>query len=224
MSSRRSYRDALTGDRNEFIGTPVMSGGAGGASGAPEPGRDENRKPSDKKVKSSSKKIKSPGQKAAKSESASAPASAVAKTGPKKVSGKYRGFKSSGKVGKHRKRSQSSGSEAPVTGEQRLSDSMEDATSHGHNEVSQELAASQVNPSCSHDRDSVAAARDDVGQLSGSFERFSVDDDMVDGNTPDRSLPSSPTRSPEVASRILLPRHVNPLRVEERPAFVEYGC
>ncbi len=99
---------------------------------------------------------------------------------------------------------------------------MEDAAADGFDEASQELAASQVNPSCSHDRDRVTAARDDVGQLSGSFERFSVDDDTVDGNVPDRSLPSSPTRSPEIVSRILLPRHVNPLSVEERPAFVEY--
>ena len=57
---KRSYRDALTGDRNEFIGLPVMSGGAGGASGAPEPGRDETRKSFDKKIRSSDEEVKSP--------------------------------------------------------------------------------------------------------------------------------------------------------------------
>ena len=41
----RSYRDALTGGRNEFIGTPVTSSGLVGASGA-SADRDENHEPS----------------------------------------------------------------------------------------------------------------------------------------------------------------------------------
>ena len=53
VNKRRSYRDALVGDRNEFIGSPMMSGGEAGASGAPSPNRE-------KEVKSSNKKKKSP--------------------------------------------------------------------------------------------------------------------------------------------------------------------
>ena len=48
---KRSYRDALTGDRNEFIGTPVMSGGKADASGASTPSR-EKKINSNKKQKS----------------------------------------------------------------------------------------------------------------------------------------------------------------------------
>ena len=48
---KRSYRDALTGDRNEFIGSPVMSGGEADASGASTPSR-ERKINSSKKPKS----------------------------------------------------------------------------------------------------------------------------------------------------------------------------
>ena len=48
---KRSYRDALTGDRNEFIGSPVMSGGEADASGASTPSR-EKKINSNKKQKS----------------------------------------------------------------------------------------------------------------------------------------------------------------------------
>ena len=57
---------------------------------------------------------------------------------------------------------------------------------------------------------------------SGSVERFSVDDDVMDGAPRDRSLTLSPECVSETVSRILLPKHVHPLSVEERPAFVEY--
>ena len=49
----RSYRDAVVGGRNEFIGSPMMSGGEASASGAQSPNRE-------KEVKSSNKKKKSP--------------------------------------------------------------------------------------------------------------------------------------------------------------------
>jgi hypothetical protein len=50
-NKQRSYCDALTGDRNEFIGSPVMSGGKADASGASTPSR-KNRISAEKKSKS----------------------------------------------------------------------------------------------------------------------------------------------------------------------------
>jgi hypothetical protein len=50
-NKKRSYRDGFTGDRNEFIGSPVMSGGKADASGASTPSR-EKRINSEKKSKS----------------------------------------------------------------------------------------------------------------------------------------------------------------------------
>ena len=48
-NKKRSYRDAVIGGRNEFIGSPMTSGGKAGASGASSPSREIKIKSRNKK-------------------------------------------------------------------------------------------------------------------------------------------------------------------------------
>jgi len=233
MKDKKSYRDALTGGRNEFIGSPVMSGGTGGASGAPEPGHDGSRnssekkvRSSDKKARSSSKKSKASGQQTANSKSDGvAPTAASAPSSARRVSSKYRSFKSSGRPKRYSSMRSESDSETLAT-DGRLVPAPPDADDLARlSDVREEADCSAErahHSSRSSERDAASEDRNAVDHLSSSVERFSIadDDDAVDAS--EVSTRSPPTCSPEAVPRVLLHRYANAIGLEERPAFVAF--
>ena len=298
MSTRRSYRDALTGNRNEFIGSPVMSGGKADASGASTPSR-EKRINSNKK--SSGRKSSGKSGKASKNkspvvpESPVVPASPVIPASPASQQPAGESFdweaaydkaltvgepelvvpaqpgvehsstliitRSLPVLPEHRssvvafvrsislenlkrRKSASTVPRTMVVKDLKAQFGCARADAEKLLQLSapihQRFLAAESDGRTEHHAIAVWCGRilfedhesysesDFVHEevqspsLSNSFERFSLEDDRMDGASPEHSLPSSPARVSETLPRILLPKHVNPLTVQERPAFVEY--